>query len=376
MSFLMQCPYCATNINLPDRAENATCPNCFRNFPVVHTVKAFTTETTTGPEEAAASFPNQATGIKWKMRQLAGKPAPASRDAEKDSAVTSPIGPWGVFSFAVAALALLSASLIGVRTLTVMIAALGLAIFLLGLQATWQRGRTKDGVWLVLGGGVNVVVLALTLFAPGVLNNHWALDFAVPIRDPNKQEVVGRHNPLGPRKPLASDAWATAPDEWILQDDALIRLESVEVAPMVRYPEMIRIGTSADKGKGAPFLLVYFRLGVFGHVRPITFEGFNDKHKLNLTDDAGRHYRLVELLPRIIRGGAPAVFDPQAMTVQTIAAPRYKDYLLVFEAPPEGVETFKLELPASAWGRKGICKFRISRFFEATLPYEPKEGKQ
>jgi hypothetical protein len=42
--------------------------------------------------------------------------------------------------------------------------------------------------------------------------------------------------------------------------------------------------------------------------------------------------------------------------------------LLVFEPPASGWNSLQLELPASAWGRKGTCRFRIPELFTAISP--------
>ena len=52
---------------------------------------------------------------------------------------------------------------------------------------------------------------------------------------------------------------------------------------------------------------------------------------------------------------------------------KFLDFQLVFEPPPEPLPPLNLELPASAWRRKGVCKLRIAGLIEPILPPAKKD---
>jgi hypothetical protein len=267
------------------------------------------------------------------------------------------ISPWGAAAFAVATLALLQASVLGLRWLTVGLAALGLLLLGQGIRATRNDRQSRDRVWFTVGGGLSGVVLLAALIVPGLLNSRWAIDSAVPQTDPDAQMLVPRARPLDEGRRLAAEDWAEAETEAIRQGDLIVRVESVEVGPL---PE------KAD----VPYLLVHLRLANCKH-GTIAAEGFgNDKQPPVLTDDAGGSYPFLEGRPRRPASGAPvfAVSAPQGATLGPLER---QDYLLVFAAPPSPLPALKLEVPASAWGRNGACKIRISRLFDASVPRTP-----
>ena len=70
--------------------------------------------------------------------------------------------------------------------------------------------RTKDRVWLSLGGIVSGAVLTVAIVAPGYLNSWWELDVAVAVSDANKLVLVPRAQPKDPGTPLKDDDWIDA----------------------------------------------------------------------------------------------------------------------------------------------------------------------
>jgi len=252
-----------------------------------------------------------------------------------------------VGAFALATLALLLASLVGVRSLTITLSALGVGVAVLGQVASWRKPRPADRVWLPLGGFASAAVLALTLFAPGLLNGFWALDVPIPPRDANKLMRAPRDQTGVEETPLAAGDWVDATTEAIRQDDLLIRVEKTWSGPL------------EDKGPTS-YLLVYFRLVNHGSGQSIPFEGFGtDKHRPVLTDDLGHSYPFLEQRPRKlnVRG---AIFEAAVSPAGLVLQRGKLDSLLVFQVPASPSDTLKLELPASAWGRQGVCKMRLT----------------
>jgi hypothetical protein len=350
MPVIIQCPYCPTKVKLSAKVVKATCPECLKSFiPIV-------------PDDSEKT----ATG------DLIGHAKPISEITlesvgelpEEESSMPAWASPWGLAAFTLATVGLLSASVPGVRIHTLVLAATGLVVALLGIPATQGERRTKDRVWLTLGGSLSGWILLMALFTPGLLNNRWALDVAVPRADPDKQVAVPRDQLKDQGRPVTADDGADAATELVRQHDLLVSVEAVKA------------GRLPDKGK-ASFLLVQFRLANIGQ-ETITFQGFDRaNHQPVLTDSAGRTFVFLEQRQRQQAKGA-AVFATTNSGAVPLAALNRQDCLLVFEAPSAGFKTLKLEvpakldLPASAWGRNGMVHFRIAGLFEAGLPNSKK----
>lgn len=275
-------------------------------------------------------------------------PARTAEDSEeKAGSLPAWLSPWGLGGFALGGLGLLLASLTGVRLLTITLAAVGLGIVVLGVWATRKERETKDTIWLSLGGLMAGVVLCLSLFSPGLLNIRWALDQAVVQTDVNVQTRVPRDKPQQEGKPVAPEDWIDASTEALRQDDVVVRVESVFAGDLAEM--------------GGNYLQVHLRLTNSGQVRTIKFEGFGtDKHKPILSDDSGRSYSFVEQWPKRLNAKG-LEWDRAGQRFGELTPAGLLDRLLIFQMPPAGVENFKLEVPAAAWGRKGTCKLRIPR---------------
>ncbi len=265
------------------------------------------------------------------------------------------VSPWGLAVCGVAALATVQATVLGLRFLTVGLAAVGLVLLVVGLGATREERRPRDKVWLTLGGILNGAVLILTLILPGLLSEQWAIDTPVSAPDMNARVLVPHNRPLEEGKPMGEDDWADAATEAIRQEDLLVRVESVKVGAL--------------PGQGGECLLIHLRLG---NCRKdiIPLEGFSPSgHAPKLSDDAGGSYTLREVRRRRPARGEP-VFEAGADRATELLADAYQDYLLAYTPPPSRFGTLKLEVPAAAWGRQGVCRLRISGLFDA--PPAPK----
>jgi hypothetical protein len=155
--------------------------------------------------------------------------------------------------------------------------------------------------------------------------------------------------PRSEGKPQLSDVWAAAEKEAVRQDDVVLRLDSVAFGPI---PD-----------RGGEFLLIHLRIASAGNERMIPFAGFSSNQQPILKDASGRSYRFLEQRPRKLKVGPPHVFVADAPGLQEIGPGRFLDYQLVFEPPPVAFSVLNLELPAEAWGRKGVAKLRISGTF-------------
>jgi len=427
MPFFMQCHFCQNKFNLPYTAVETTCPNCHQRFRVDHLDKAFTWEESPPPavteledfelvpksfsvlappveappapplpRSVAASAPSAtdmphvkpipkpasahpATGmphvkpiprpapppppaVEPNYMKPVAKTTPAPRvpqplptDFEDDISASNWVSPWGLAAFCFAVLALLLASVVGMRILTIALSAVGLVAVAFGIWASRGDRQIQDWIWLALGGTTSGAVVVLALAKPDVINSRWAIDFSIAPSDPNQQVLVPRDYPRDEGKPLSPEEWVDAATEAIRQDELFVRVDSVQSD---RLP---------DKGD-TRYLLVHLRLSNSGQGRSIAFAGFSKNHHVPvLMDDSGHAYPFVEQRRgrKIING--PVVYEvPDAKVVQLLPT-RLMDYMLVFAAPPEKVGPLKLEVPASAWGRTGVCKFRCPGYFKAKV---------
>jgi putative heme-binding domain-containing protein len=256
--------------------------------------------------------------------------------------------PWGALAFALAVLALWAASLTLQRSLAIALAGLGVLAALLGLPGLSSR---RDRRWLVIGGFLAAAVVLLGSFAPWVLNSHWALDLPVPETDPHTLVVTTRADARSRGRPLTDDTAADADTEAIRQDDLLIWVHSVVAGRLPDKP-------------AKPYLLVNFKMSQLRTDRDIAVSALTGDQSPVLTDAAGTTWALVEQRPR--RANITP-FDSYVLI----------DQILIFELPPAVLQLpaaqaedsvlpadLKLEVPASAWGRKGVCRFRIARMVD------------
>jgi hypothetical protein len=278
----------------------------------------------------------------------------ASLEERDDDTILRWFSPWGAACVCLASISLLQSFAVGIRSLTAILSFAGLVVAYLGFRSTRSERRPADWVWLSAGGILNGTVAILTLFAPGNLNEWWALDREATAGDPNERVVVPRNNSMDAGRSLKQDEWADAATEAIRQDQILIRIESA------------RIGPVANKGTGSN-LLIHLRLVNLGQGNAVTFEGFTgEQHAPVLKDDSGQSYSLQEHRLRKQARGTP-VFETFIGGQMDLPMGYPLDHLLVFTFPSTKIDGLNLEIPSSAWGMKGMCKFRIAETFEVGL---------
>jgi len=256
--------------------------------------------------------------------------------------------PWGALAFALAVLALFVASLTLQRSLTIALAGLGVMASALGLPGLSSR---RDRTWLIVGGFLGGAVVLLGSFAPWVLNAYWALDTPVPEPDPHLLVLTPRTELRAKGSPLTPDTWADADTQAIRQDDLAVWVQSVVAGRLPDKP-------------AKPYLLVNLRLSQLRTDRDITVSALTGEQSPVLTDAAGATWPLVEQRPR-------------RTTITPFDSFVLIDQILIYELPPDVLQIpaaktddselpaeFKLEVPASAWGRNGVCRFHIAKMVD------------
>ncbi len=375
MPFVTACPYCPAKMKVPDLSLGGSlcCPKCGNNFTVapaeLEAVKNPAPEPVAREHVAAAVEPPPPTEeVPWWVAPTvpvaAPPPAPAPLPARPEPPPPSPaitnsthapiffepavpmpevrsswVNSWSACALILAALALLFAVLAFPRWLPITLAAFGCLVALIGVLAARENWEPRDVVWLGLGGGGNALLLILVLSVPSWLNNQWGRDFEVPPPDLNQQVMVSRDNTTDV-KTLTTTDWVEADKNAIRQGDVLVRIESVAVDRV--------------EGSDYPSLLIKLHLANVGQLHEVLYHGqASDAPPPIVRDSRGRRLHWSDL-------GVHAKKAGQVGTVSVFPTHEVND-LLVFESPWPG--PLELELPASAWGREGFCKFRIPNEF-------------
>lgn len=241
---------------------------------------------------------------------------------------------WGLASLALGAAAVAVATLAGSKPLTLAIAASGLALAFIGSWANRRNSCKSKWATIACGGICSGAVLALALGAPGLLNSFWAMNMQQVEATSDQLAAAPRGNALVEGRALADSDWVEAATEAIRQDDLVIQIET---ARMGRLPER----------NNEPYLLVNLVITQFKHGRTVIFERYLPTGAApTLTDESGRSYRFIGERVR----KPPSKFDVLLKV----------DHLLLFEPAPPTVRSLKLELPAAAWQRAGVCRFHLT----------------
>lgn len=255
------------------------------------------------------------------------------------------VRPWGLAGFFCIALSLIQASLIGTRWLTILFSIVGVSLAGYGAWKERDDPQPQDKFWLVLTGTFGGLILLLICFAPGVINNRWAMDGTIPKPDPNELTAVPRDKAMQKGRALTKDEVLDSGSESFRQDDVVIKIESAY------------IGQVARKGEKA-YLQIYFLIVNLSPTESISFAGFGDYQPV-LADDSGRSFGYIEQRLKQIKNKS-VVFEDWGSRQSIDIAPRgAQELMLIFEAPP-GVNPLQLEINSAAWGRIGLCRFRIS----------------
>jgi hypothetical protein len=329
MPITAACTFCSSKVKVPDHLLGAKGKPSGATAPVPARMAAPPSPL---PPPVAPPVPTPSRVPVVEFTSVAAEPF------QPLGARSSWVNPWGGFAFVLAAVALLFAALAWPRYVVLPITGLGLLVSLAGVMAARESWTLQDGLWLSLGGGANLLFLLLSVVLPSWLNSRWGRDFDVPETDRNQQVLVSRDGkPAG--KDLTGNDWVEADKNAIQQgSDVLIRLENVVV--------------DRPPGKDQPALLITLHLGNVGPLRDFTYHGQKDGEFVPLLRDS----RGKELQRQIL--GDQAQKAGQLGAVSVLPFHTVND-VLVFEPPWTGTDHLELEMPAAAWGRAGVCKFKV-----------------
>jgi hypothetical protein len=251
-------------------------------------------------------------------------------------------------AFVLAAAAVLCASSLALCGLVVPLSAAGL---LAGLAA-FGLARLRYGSRRPLpaaGAAASGLVLLAALMFPALLGPTYVVYRQQETEDPGAST---RAQPLSGQSgatPVGDAEWADASQAGLLHGGLHVRVVEVSVGP-VKGPAIPK-----KKQRGGKYLVVRLRVQ--------KIEGGNDlasregkppspreaEVRATLTDSAGQAYAQQDLFDLSSAQGRRVSVFPVAL-VETV---------FVFEPPPAGVDSLRLEVPGSAWGTDGTFRFRI-----------------
>ena len=157
--------------------------------------------------------------------------------------------------------------------------------------------------------------------------------------------------------PGSAETMGPADAAWVDASRAALQQGPMQVQVLSASIPSVKTKSSPTKTVAPPEHL-YIRLrthhaeaaGEFTTTRTQGPSHSSERTRPTLKDNTGRVYQ-----PRDIQEVA-AADNKRKSALFPVSV---HDEVLVFEAPPSGVESLHLELPAEAWGRKGAFRFTI-----------------
>jgi hypothetical protein len=194
-------------------------------------------------------------------------------------------------------------------------------------------------VWLGMAGAACFVVLLVVLWGRVAARNE-GNQFVAIEPDPHEFLIVTPDN-----RQIVNDLgraeWADAATTALRQRDVHIRIVSAKVDA----PPLKRSAAGADTSQA---LVILVQIANSARTAPAGYQGLlKGATPPALTDERGKSYPLRR-------------YPPDALD-STITSNKPVQEWLVFEPVAADVESVKLELPASAWGGSGMCRFHIPR---------------
>jgi hypothetical protein len=382
MAFVAQCTFCRIMLQgVPDHrlGSSAECPRCRNSFTLAPMLIPPTPTTAPDPKMVAGKEPAVAlvekppaqahsTPVKQESASvalaeasieqdsppvwaplveevLAGQPTAAAPCPTPIPLPSLPNYP-ALASFLLGSFAFLSAAIFHMGVVTF---ALGLVGLLLGPVALLLAPMHRKGFILPgVGIAVSLVAMLVAAFLP-----HWlGLSPLWGLTKPAKGDaVISLSGEGGLRRVAEGEApWANAKQDALVHGDIRLRVGSANVgtAPFDPVP--------GKQPPGDRCLVIALRVTNAGVARKIAFTGWGGatmQDKPVLRDNKGKTYAEKVFGPGwTVKGQVANAAIPPGKTLDTV---------LVFEAPPAGIEYLRLELPASALGADGWLRMEIPK---------------
>jgi hypothetical protein len=375
MPFQVECLFCGHRAQVPDRAYGAsgTCPKCANSFTLVpaavtvplpertkspHKERPKRAPAKTAPIPISDTPASPTPLLEAESSTPAPRPRRKSRRVQKAIAAAVVVAPEqtpkrptrrldrvALVALLTGGAALLCAS---APALCGLVLPLGAAAVILGL-AGFLLAPVNARVWLpAVATALGIGVSGAAFFFPALLGPTYRAAREFGRVDPTAIRII----------PLAGDVGTTDP-EWVDASRAALEQGRVRV-------EVVWAAVGTDKAKsavpkkGAPAELLFVRVRTRRVERPGEFAKRADrsgtrleKPRPRLTDAAGKVYE-----PR-------EVVEPAADTRKSdkrrsgLFPVTVQEEEFVFQSPPAGSASMRLELPAETWGGTGTFRFTI-----------------
>ena len=346
MPFVAQCPYCGQKGRVADHvlAGSVQCPRCQNWYTAAPAddLPAPRAPLLIAPASASCPTPPE--------------PAPASPTAPPVPAPPMPpprrrrAHPWihlgGLAACLLGSLGLLAASLAGFSFLTIPMSAAGLAIGI-GAVIHVNQAPALRHVLPIAGTLASSLVLAAATVSPRLLGPVFqgsrqpsgfsaGAVFVVPLQ-------------IGPKdaQPLEIDGWADASRAVLHQDRVRVQIVGVAAGP-VQFT--VPKGLTKEN-----YLSISLMIQHLGHGQQVAYihwgaAGVRPTPHPVLTQ-SGRKLTYHQMETEVVAG--------QVRQGHTLYPGKAMEDLLLFDGAVAPGEALRLELPAEAWGVRGVLKFHI-----------------
>jgi hypothetical protein len=381
MSLFARCPYCGHGKQVPDDAigVSARCPKCRQSFVVVpenlpdeptHTSSRFALTSAVDDDTPIAALPPPV-----EVRESPYVvPTPAvdvvsGIDWSKESAEVPRtelgvgVGVWVLAGIAAMAAigAGVSAAITSLAFLVIPLAAAG--VILGGVVLFLLFGRLGHWVeWAVpaLVSGGSAVILLLALFAPGTLSPQYDVSQQKSTFDPEAIEVVPAGGELIDPQTLGSvGEGADASRAALQQGPVRVRVTGVTLGPL-------ELDTAKPTTTKERYAIVGLQIQHVGHGGAVSFVAWGSAVPRSTPDvkltRGGKAIGQVDLGAKAIRG---KLYHEHALPPSGVLTTK-----VVFDPYTGPPEPLTLELPAEAWGKAGVFRFRIPA---SMVPAGPKK---
>ncbi|MBI3406819.1 MAG: hypothetical protein HY040_00495 [Planctomycetes bacterium] len=261
----------------------------------------------------------------------------------------------GVVALVLTGLGLVCASFTPVALLTAPLSACGLLIGLAGWASlVGQPSRRTARALPIAASAIGAVVLFVAMIFPSALGPTYALVKQGGGSSAGLLKFIPIDLASGTATPLQDQGWANASLAAVQQDQIRVQILAAEFKTIDVRPEKPEI-------TGKKFMVVQLRLQQVGATRGLEYHHWGphspwpDKPAPILLDAKGKPYR-----PLTFADGT--LIHGQQIKKELYASATLPDFL-VFDVPAAKGESYRLTLPAYAWGGKSDFKFALSANF-------------
>ena len=347
----LSCTGCGRKLNVPDHAAGKTgrCPNC-------KTTVVVPPAPTRAMDVASVALPSVSAG-----------PPPMQQPPPSQS-VSSGSNSLGIASLILGALAFSICWIPFLGVFGLPLSGLGVILGGIGLFVAIRRSGRGVG-FPIAGTALSLLALIVSISVTALLGRvvHETGRAMIDARERDEatnQTVIGAKPevdvPEGPNVPNPPDArnkdsekWASA-KEVVQQGDTRIRINAVTIQKI----PLMNLGRSTQSEDD--LLAVNVQVLNTSTTKKANYESWRgkpfsiDRDAANMTDNFGNTLKRINF-------GIGTEVDGAVNGTESIYPEKLLSDILVFEAPIDGTEYLRLELPAQNFGGSGSIRFEIPR---------------